>query len=420
MSIRSKILAAAATLTLAGAATMAGALSANAETPACGPSCVEFSAASSPQLILDDPGSIQATGTPITTFPPSVTNPAEDFVITSPDPVIDYYQAGLVSAAVALNYGCVAGDDFAQCIPPQADDLAFELEFAPGGAPTGQCMGVAATAVAGEQVSLQPCGVSGKTLWIANSTTSVISASGPLVNGSDTNFSEPFVLTATSTSSGGSLETENLQRNSAGQLTNDAQVWNVHTGQLAGPAVSPLTVTTTSLPAATSAQPYSASLAATGGIAPYSWSVTSGSLPPGLTLNFSTGQISGTPDAPGTYSFTVTVTDAEVPMMTASKALSISVTGPVITSLRPDRGPTYGDTPVTITGSNLTCPAGPAGCHVTVTFGAKPAIVAFVRSGEIGVISPAGTGTVTVTVTVNGASSAATPADQFTYTGFSF
>jgi IPT/TIG domain len=130
--------------------------------------------------------------------------------------------------------------------------------------------------------------------------------------------------------------------------------------------------------------------------------------------------ISGTPDVAGTYDFTVTVTDAETHAMTASAALSISVSGPVITSLRPPSGPVYGDTPVIITGTGLSCPAGAAGCHASVTFGATPAFVAFVRPGDIGVISPAGTGTVTVTVTVNGVSSQATAADQFTYTGFPF
>jgi uncharacterized protein (TIGR03437 family) len=103
--------------------------------------------------------------------------------------------------------------------------------------------------------------------------------------------------------------------------------------------------------------------------------------------------------------------------MTASAALSISVSGPVITSLRPSSGPAYGDTPVVISGTGLSCPAGSAGCKVTVTFGGKPAFVAFVRPGEIGVISPAGSGTVTVTVTVGGVSSQATTADQFTYAG---
>jgi hypothetical protein len=58
---------------------------------------------------------------------------------------------------------------------------------------------------------------------------------------------------------------------------------------------APLEVTTTSLPAATVGQTYTATLAAEGGTSPYTWSVTAGSLPAGLTLNSSTGVISGTP-----------------------------------------------------------------------------------------------------------------------------
>ncbi len=53
---------------------------------------------------------------------------------------------------------------------------------------------------------------------------------------------------------------------------------------------------------------YTATLSARGGNTPYSWSRTSGSLPPGLTLN-SRGVISGTPTATGTYTFTARVTD---------------------------------------------------------------------------------------------------------------
>uniref|UniRef100_Q01UF3 Ig family protein n=1 Tax=Solibacter usitatus (strain Ellin6076) TaxID=234267 RepID=Q01UF3_SOLUE len=57
--------------------------------------------------------------------------------------------------------------------------------------------------------------------------------------------------------------------------------------------------------------PYSATFAVTGGVAGYSFSVTSGSLPAGLTLNTSTGVISGTPRTAGTYTFTTTVRDSK-------------------------------------------------------------------------------------------------------------
>jgi hypothetical protein len=61
---------------------------------------------------------------------------------------------------------------------------------------------------------------------------------------------------------------------------------------------------------ATVGTPYSEKLAATGGTAPYTYAITSGTLPPGLTLNTSTGVISGTPTTAGSYTFTSTVTDS--------------------------------------------------------------------------------------------------------------
>jgi Putative Ig domain len=87
----------------------------------------------------------------------------------------------------------------------------------------------------------------------------------------------------------------------------------------------PLAVTTTSLPAASGGVSYSAKLAATGGYPAYTWSVTQGALPAGLSLNASTGAITGKPTAPGTASFTVGVSDAETPPGSASANLSITV-----------------------------------------------------------------------------------------------
>jgi hypothetical protein len=78
------------------------------------------------------------------------------------------------------------------------NDPAFEIEYAPYGVDSGLCLGVASTAVQEEGVTLQPCGVSAKTVWIADiadSPSTLFNGYVPLINGSDTNFSQPFVLT---------------------------------------------------------------------------------------------------------------------------------------------------------------------------------------------------------------------------------
>ncbi len=90
-------------------------------------------------------------------------------------------------------------------------------------------------------------------------------------------------------------------------------------------AITPLNVITSSLPAGTIDTSYSASLRATGGITPYSWSIAIGSLPAGLNLNSSTGAITGTPTGAGTWVFTVQVADSEEPPATATAQLSITI-----------------------------------------------------------------------------------------------
>ena len=69
---------------------------------------------------------------------------------------------------------------------------------------------------------------------------------------------------------------------------------------------------------------YTTTLAASGGIAPYTWSLAGGALPPGLTLS-STGVITGTPTTTGTSSFTVGAADAGVPAQTATRLLSLTI-----------------------------------------------------------------------------------------------
>jgi len=90
-----------------------------------------------------------------------------------------------------------------------------------------------------------------------------------------------------------------------------------------------LTITTTFLPAGNVDSPYSQTLQSSGGVAPITWAVTSGTLPPDLTLNSATGVISGPPISQNSLAFTVTATDslgatASVPLTLQITALSIT------------------------------------------------------------------------------------------------
>jgi hypothetical protein len=84
-------------------------------------------------------------------------------------------------------------------------------------------------------------------------------------------------------------------------------------------------ITTSSLPNGSVNAAYSETLAAMGGSGSITWSVSVGVLPTGLSLNSSTGEISGTPTVEGTFNFTVQAQDAA--LETDTQALSITVEG---------------------------------------------------------------------------------------------
>jgi hypothetical protein len=91
-------------------------------------------------------------------------------------------------------------------------------------------------------------------------------------------------------------------------------------GNLSVPAIQSAT-----LPGGSVSVTYTARVTVTGGTAPYAWAVSGGQLPTGLTFDSTTGVISGTPDQPGTFSFSTEVYDSSSPVRTASKSLSIAI-----------------------------------------------------------------------------------------------
>lgn len=117
-------------------------------------------------------------------------------------------------------------------------------------------------------------------------------------------------------------------------------------GSTPPPPTTPPTITTTTVPGGTVNTAYSTTLSATGGTAPLSWSVSSGTLPAGIKLSTS-GTLSGTPTAAGKSSFTVQVTDSANLSATQPLTLEISSGTLAFTNAAPPAGVV--NTPYTFT-----------------------------------------------------------------------
>ncbi len=103
-----------------------------------------------------------------------------------------------------------------------------------------------------------------------------------------------------------------------------AQTWT-RVDITAPPAGSPLRITTSSLPRASAGTAYAAPLAAAGGSSPYLWSLTSGTLPVGISLDANDGAIIGLTNQSGSFTVTVQVTDSSSPQQAASESFSLEV-----------------------------------------------------------------------------------------------
>ena len=183
MSIKSKVLAAAAALTVAGGLSTAATLPASASTTQCGSACVQiFSKMFGPGFVESVFQGIPAAGQPTILHRASDSDPTGDFInpLGHPVHVSDFYAQGMVSAAVNAHYG---------------SEPAVQVEYAPFGQATGLCAAVATTAYQNEGLSLQPCSTPGTTVFIIDTADAPGAAPYfPIVNASTTDFTHPFAM----------------------------------------------------------------------------------------------------------------------------------------------------------------------------------------------------------------------------------
>ncbi|AMP00053.1 putative Ig domain protein [Collimonas arenae] len=143
-----------------------------------------------------------------------------------------------------------------------------------------------------------------------------------------------------------------------------------------------MTITPPILPASTVGVAYtSQSVSANGGTAPYTYAITSGSLPTGMTLS-SSGALSGTPTSGGSFNFTVTATDSSTGSgpYTSARAYTLTANAPTI-ALSPPTLPTM--TVGTAVSQIITATGGISSYTYSVSSGTLPPGLTLSSSGAL-------------------------------------
>jgi hypothetical protein len=156
-------------------------------------------------------------------------------------------------------------------------------------------------------------------------------ATGTYSDGSTKNITNQATWTSSNTSVATVSATGLVTPLTTGSTTITATLGGITGSTNASAQVAVISITTSSLPAALVNHAYSATLAASGGVSPYTWSVATGALPTGLSLA-STGQLTGTPTATGAFSFALKVSDSASHSATQSFSITVNSSASVFSS----------------------------------------------------------------------------------------
>lgn len=150
-----------------------------------------------------------------------------------------------------------------------------------------------------------------------------------------------------------------------------------NTGFVTPPAT--LAILSSALPDGVTSNSYSSPVNIFGGFGALTASISSGSLPPGLSLDPNTGLISGTPTVPGNYAFTVQVKDSFTPPAVATQTYNIHVASPLVVTA-PSAGDGVVNTPYTLA---LTATGGTGNQTWTLVSGSLPSGLSLSATGVI-------------------------------------
>lgn len=347
-----------------------------------------------PTVVIGDLG--VSPGTAITGFPPGVVNGT----IHVNDAVAQQAQNDVTTAynaLAALPCGTVlTGQDLGgltltpgvYCFATSAQ-LTGTLTLNAQGNPAAQFIfqiGSTLTTASNSRVMLINGGQSCNVYWQVGSSATIGTASAFAGN--------ILALASITSTTGASVSGRLLARNGAVTLDSSS---------VAGcSGCSAIVLAPATLPDGVLGVVYNQVITASGGTAPYTFTVIAGALPPGLTLS-NTGNLTGIPTTPGSFSFTVRATDSVGCPGTRIYTLIVNPVGCPTITISPatipaaNAGTPYG--PVTLTASGGTAPY-----TFSITAGALPAGVTLSPSGVISG-TPTQSGSFTVTITATDAAS---------------